>query len=217
MRRWQRLPTYVGSFGCACWCPSETRSWVSTWPMTRGCCRCRLLLAGLARRRVSGGEVGGVTGMGARRGSHTSRMSMDPRRRRAAVRVATAWSGDCNALDQHAISSCQPMQVMQGDSPGVTPSSAAVCAVNGGHECLRDASWSTFPRSSLSGYGPAGTGEVQEALDALEAQAVGSDERGGGGAFAVDGDQFDDVALIDGGRAGSLDAARSVSRLTPGW
>ena len=38
---------------------------------------------------------------------------------------------------------------------------------------------------------------MQEALDTLEAQAVGSGEGGGGGAVAVGGDQVSDVALIE--------------------
>ncbi|MGH4004124.1 MAG: hypothetical protein ACRDSO_08425 [Pseudonocardiaceae bacterium] len=45
---------------------------------------------------------------------------------------------------------------------------------------------------------PADTGDVQEALDTREAQAVVSGEgSGGGGAFAVGGDQLGDVALIE--------------------
>jgi hypothetical protein len=40
-------------------------------------------------------------------------------------------------------------------------------------------------------------GDVREALDALEAQAVGSREGGGGGALAVGGDQVGDVVLIE--------------------
>jgi hypothetical protein len=38
---------------------------------------------------------------------------------------------------------------------------------------------------------------MQETLNALETQAVGSGERDGGGAVAVGGDQVGDVALIE--------------------
>jgi hypothetical protein len=38
---------------------------------------------------------------------------------------------------------------------------------------------------------------VQKALDTLEAHAVGCGEGGGGGSFAVGGDQLGDVALIE--------------------
>jgi hypothetical protein len=52
-------------------------------------------------------------------------------------------------------------------------------------------------RSLLSRWCPADTGGAQEALDAPEAQGVGSGEGGGGGAVAVGGDQVSDVALIE--------------------
>jgi hypothetical protein len=38
---------------------------------------------------------------------------------------------------------------------------------------------------------------VQEALDTRKTQVVGNGEGGGGGAFAVGGDQVGDVALIE--------------------
>jgi hypothetical protein len=55
----------------------------------------------------------------------------------------------------------------------------------------------------------ADTGDVQEALDTRETQAVGSGEEEGGGAFAVGDDQFGDVALIET-LAVCTDASRSV-------
>ena len=42
-----------------------------------------------------------------------------------------------------------------------------------------------------------GTGDVQEALDTVDTQALGSGEGGGGGALAVGSDQVGDVALIE--------------------
>jgi hypothetical protein len=59
--------------------------------------------------------------------------------------------------------------------------------------------------------GPADTGDVQDALDARETQAVGGGEECGGRALAVGGEQLGDVTLR-GGPAGSTD----VSRLVPG-
>jgi hypothetical protein len=51
--------------------------------------------------------------------------------------------------------------------------------------------------SSSMGRGPEYSGGAQEAFDALEAHAMGSGEGGGGGAFAVGGNQFGDVAFIE--------------------
>jgi hypothetical protein len=51
--------------------------------------------------------------------------------------------------------------------------------------------------SSSSGWRTADTGGVQEALDTRKTQVVGNGEGGGGGAFAVGGDQVADVALIE--------------------
>jgi hypothetical protein len=45
---------------------------------------------------------------------------------------------------------------------------------------------------------------MQEALDTRETYAVGSGEGGGGGAFAVCGDQLGDVALIEALAQGPL-------------
>jgi hypothetical protein len=52
-----------------------------------------------------------------------------------------------------------------------------------------------------------GTGDVQEALDTVDTQALG----GGGGALAVGSDQIGDVVLIEAIAQVSTDAARSVS------
>jgi hypothetical protein len=57
------------------------------------------------------------------------------------------------------------------------------------------------------------TGDVQEVLDARDAQVVGSGEGGGGGAFAVGGDQLGDVALIEA-VAQALRTLRARSRVT---
>jgi hypothetical protein len=72
-----------------------------------------------------------------------------------------------------------------------------VCAVNTGYERLWMCRGWRCLRSSSSRWHPADTGDVQEALDTRETQAVGSGERGGGGAVAVGGDQVGDVALIE--------------------
>jgi hypothetical protein len=53
-----------------------------------------------------------------------------------------------------------------------------------------------LPRSS-GGWRAADAGGVEEAFDAAEAHAVGSGERGGGGAVAIGGDQFGDVTLVE--------------------
>jgi hypothetical protein len=55
---------------------------------------------------------------------------------------------------------------------------AAVCAVNGGHERLGMGPGRRCLGSSSSGSGPADTGDVQDALDTREAQAVGSGAQG---------------------------------------
>ncbi len=60
------------------------------------------------------------------------------------------------------------------------------------------------------------TGDVQEALDTLKAQAVGSGEGGAGGALAVGGEQVGDVAPIEAVAHPSR-TLRARSRGTQGW
>ena len=69
--------------------------------------------------------------------------------------------------------------------------------MNGGMSGLRMRSGWCGLRGSSGGWGPADTGGVQEALDALQTHAVGCGERGGGGAVAVGGDQVRDLALTE--------------------
>ena len=71
------------------------------------------------------------------------------------------------------------------------------CAVNAGYEGLRVRDGRSGLRGSSGGWRAADTGGVQEAFDAAETHAVDSGEGGGGGTFAVGGDQLGDLAFVE--------------------